>query len=572
MASASTVTPTSPPRAPVGLVANADDGLQFFRSQMVLRWQDRSTNEAAFQIERSGDGATFTPIATVAANLTTYVDRHLDSATFYYYRVRAVNALGQSASTTIAAGETHPQTQLALAGENVAFHAGAEGAPPVTYQWRFLGAPLSGETNETLLVGNVQPGDEGDYTVAIRDADGRFNSNPAFLFVLSPPGIVTQPTDLIAIAGTSVSLQAGADGTAPLTYQWRRNGALLPGATSPTLSFPSVQVSDTAGYYLVVENDFGAATSRVARLDVFVAPALAPIPDLFAEVLQPLVISNAVTDLNVPPLNLVYSLAPGAPTNATINATNGLFRWTPNRSQAPSTNLITARVTDETRPLVSGSMTFTVSVNDYLELTAGAVILQTGETNSVPIDVFSSAALLDLQCVLRFPQDRLAGAWLEPLLPEIASATMQAAGANAAALTFTIMPGQTLQGTQRLARLHFTAAAGQTSSFVPLDLDSMSAAVRAAGVEPTLLLNDGRVVVVGARPLLEARLKPGNLREVTLYGRRGTTYVIEYATNLANGVTWRTRSTVQGASMTNLTQSLFLNIPAPPVYYRARQQ
>jgi hypothetical protein len=572
VASASTVLPDSPPRAPVGLVANADDGLQFFRSQMVLRWQDRSTNEAAFQIERSSDGATFTPVATVAANLTSYVDHNLHSATFYYYRVRAVNSMGQSASTAVASEETHPQTQLARAGENVAFHAGAEGAAPVTYQWRFLGVPLPGETNETLLVENVQPGDEGDYNVVIRDADGRFVSNPAFLFVLSPPSIVAQPSDLIAIAGTSVSLQASAAGTEPLTYQWRRNSALLPGATSPTLAFPTVQVSDTAGYYLVVENDFGAATSRVARLDVFIAPTLAPIPDSFGEVLQRLVISNVVTDPNVPPLKLTYSLAPGAPTNATINPTNGVFRWTPNRSQAPSTNFITARVVDATRPLVSGSTTFTIYVNDYLELTAGAVILQAGETNSVPLDIFSSAALLDLQCVLKFPQDRLADVWLEALQPEIASASMQAAGANTAALTFTVMPGQTLQGTQRVARLHFTATAGQSSSFVPLDLDSMSAGVMAAGVEPTLLINDGRVVVVGTRPLLEARITPANQREVTLYGRRNTSYVIEFSTNLVNGGTWRPRGTVLGVNMTNLTQSLLLNLPAPPVWYRARQQ
>ena len=309
--------------------------------------------------------------------------------------------------------------------------------------------------------------------------------------------------------------------------------------SSFALPFPNVQVSDTAGYYLVVENDFGAATSRVARLDVFVVPTLAPIPDAFAEVLTPLVLSNVVADPNVPPLKLTYSLAPGAPTNATLNATNGLFRWTPNRAQAPSTNAITVRIADATRPLLSNSTTFTVSVNDYLELTAGSVNLQTGETNSVPLDLFSSAALLDLQCVLRFPQDRLADAWLEPLLPDILSANMQAAGANTAALTFTVMPGQTLQGTQRLARLHFTATAGQASAFVPLDLDSMNAAVRAAGVEPTLLLNDGRAVVVGARPLLEARTKPGNQREITLYGRRGTTYVIEYTTTLTNGVTWR---------------------------------
>ncbi len=48
VASATTVTPTAPPAAPVGLVASADNGIEYFRSQMVLRWQDRSTNEKPF--------------------------------------------------------------------------------------------------------------------------------------------------------------------------------------------------------------------------------------------------------------------------------------------------------------------------------------------------------------------------------------------------------------------------------------------------------------------------------------------------------------------------------------------
>jgi hypothetical protein len=571
IASASTVTPTAPPAAPVGLVARSDNGAVFFRSQMVLRWQDRSTNEAAFQIERSSDGASFTPVATVAADLTSYVDRQLSSATFYYYRVRAVNSVGHSPPSGVASEETHPQTQLARLGDRVVFHAGVEGTRPILYQWRFLGAPLAGETNETLVLSNVQLADEGAYSVVVRDPNGRVVSNPAYLFVLAAPGIIAQPQDLVAIAGTPAGLVAAANGTPPLRYQWMKDGTPLPGASSPMLTFPSVQLGDRGNYYLLVENDFGTAASEVARLDVFVAPTLAPVPDAFAEVLTRLTISNVVTDPNVPPLKLVYSLDPGAPTNATINPSNGVFRWTPNRSQAPGTNQIIARVTDATRPLISGMTTFTVYVNDYLEVTAGSVILQTGETNSVPLDIFSSAPLQGLQCVLRYPQDRLANLWLEPLVPDITTATFQAAGADTATLTFTAVPGQSLVGTQRVARLHFTAPA-QSSAFVRLDLDNTSASLMAAGVAPTHLVNDGRVVVVGARPLLEARINSGIQREVILYGRRNTAYVVEYATNLVNGGVWRPRATVFASQMTNLTQSLLLNQPPPPVYYRARQQ
>jgi hypothetical protein len=456
-------------------------------------------------------------------------------------------------------------------GESVTFHAGSEGEPPIRYQWRFLGAPLPGETNETLTLANVQSADEGDYSVVVRDVNGRLLSNPAYLFVLAPPIILSQPQDVVALAGGSAGFAASADGSAPLRYQWRKNGAVLPGATSPTLDFPNAQLSDTAGYYLTVENDFGSAVSRVARLDVFVVPTLAPIPDAFAEVLRPLVLRNVVTDPNVPPLKLTYSLA-GGPTNATLNASNGVFRWRPTRLQAPSTNVFTARFVDPLRPLINGSMDFTVFVKDYVEVTAGSTITLVGETNSVPLDVFSSAELLDLRYALHFPPDQLGNLWLEPLMPGRATASMQAAGADTIAFTFTALPGQSLQGTQRLARLHFTAPAGQNSGFAPLRLDSMSAEVAAAGVEPTQLVADGRVVVVGSQPLLEARYRTATQREVTLYGRRATTYVIEVSTNQMAAGSWRTRGTIPAASMTNLTQSIILNTPAPPVFYRVRQQ
>src|SRR5262249_7120306 len=111
VASATTVMPASVPRPPAGLTASADDGIHFFRSRMVLTWLDRSTNEAAFQVERSENGAAFVPIATVAANLTSFVDEGLDSATHYFYRVRSLNALGLSAPSNLAGNQTHPQNQ-----------------------------------------------------------------------------------------------------------------------------------------------------------------------------------------------------------------------------------------------------------------------------------------------------------------------------------------------------------------------------------------------------------------------------------------------------------------------------
>ena len=83
--------PLQPPSAPTGLTATRQSG------QFRLAWTDSSNNEAGFAVQRSSDGQTFSQIATVAANVVTYVDTNPGSSKFVYYRVRAFNAAGNSA-------------------------------------------------------------------------------------------------------------------------------------------------------------------------------------------------------------------------------------------------------------------------------------------------------------------------------------------------------------------------------------------------------------------------------------------------------------------------------------------
>ena len=61
-----------------------------------------------------------------------------------------------------------------------------------------------------------------------------------------PPAIATQPVSLGAGAGTGVVFSVTATGTAPLSYQWSKDGSPLSGATLATLSLANVS-SATAG-------------------------------------------------------------------------------------------------------------------------------------------------------------------------------------------------------------------------------------------------------------------------------------------------------------------------------------
>ena len=92
----------SAPTAPLAPTNLAASGVS--RTQLVLNWTDKSNNETNFLIERSvGTGNTnFTQIATVGANTTTYTNSGLTRNTVYNYRIRAKNAVGNSAySNTI---------------------------------------------------------------------------------------------------------------------------------------------------------------------------------------------------------------------------------------------------------------------------------------------------------------------------------------------------------------------------------------------------------------------------------------------------------------------------------------
>ena len=82
------------PSAPSNLTATATSC-----NNVNLSWSDNSNNESGFKIERKESGSTYSEIATVPANTTTYADTTVQAQKTYYYRVRAYNAYGNSSYT-----------------------------------------------------------------------------------------------------------------------------------------------------------------------------------------------------------------------------------------------------------------------------------------------------------------------------------------------------------------------------------------------------------------------------------------------------------------------------------------
>src|SRR3989442_3808801 len=86
------------------------------------------------------------------------------------------------------------------------------------------------------------------------------------------PSITRQPANQNVTAGQTATFTVAATGTAPLSYQWRKNGTAVARATSSTYAMPSTISSDNGAQFTVVlSNSVGSVTSSVAMLTVSAA-------------------------------------------------------------------------------------------------------------------------------------------------------------------------------------------------------------------------------------------------------------------------------------------------------------
>jgi hypothetical protein len=103
--------------------ANAPSALQASvaaSTEVTLTWTDNGTDEAVFEIERAEGTGTFTLLATVDANTTTYKDNTAADGKSYSYRVRGVNAGGAGAYSNVA--ETGLITGIGEAAIGLSFY------------------------------------------------------------------------------------------------------------------------------------------------------------------------------------------------------------------------------------------------------------------------------------------------------------------------------------------------------------------------------------------------------------------------------------------------------------------
>jgi hypothetical protein len=81
----------------------------------------------------------------------------------------------------------------------------------------------------------------GTYYAVAANSMGAVTSTPAFLTVVLPPVITSQPTSITTNVGATVSFSVSATGTPPLSYQWYWNNVAVSGGNAATLVLPNVR-------------------------------------------------------------------------------------------------------------------------------------------------------------------------------------------------------------------------------------------------------------------------------------------------------------------------------------------
>ncbi|MCF7762442.1 MAG: immunoglobulin domain-containing protein [Verrucomicrobia bacterium] len=161
-----------------------------------------------------------------------------------------------------------PQSRTVLAGGNVLLKVVVSGTAPLVHQWQLNGVDIPGATEPNFSVQNISGAQAGEYRVRVENSAGLVTSQAATVAVIQAVTIASHPVTLTVIEGEPAVFEVTATGTAPLAFQWRRNGVDIEGATGATFRLGNARPDSAGAYQVVVSNASGPVASAVANLTV----------------------------------------------------------------------------------------------------------------------------------------------------------------------------------------------------------------------------------------------------------------------------------------------------------------
>ncbi|MGE3163876.1 MAG: immunoglobulin domain-containing protein [Planctomycetota bacterium] len=355
-------------------VAVSDSGTVATGGSLVVTVLANDTDDVgldAASVEILHRAASGTLTVNGATGAITYLhDGSSSTSDSFTYTVRDTDGAISNAGTVVMTIDSctgvaitgQPGGTTVCAGDNVTLNVATSGTAPVSYQWRRNGVNVAGATSASLALTNVTVASAGNYDVLVSNACGAATSNTAVVVVQTLPQITLQPASQSGCVGAPLTLVAAATGTSPISYQWRKNGTNIGGATSASLAFGSLAAVDAGNYDVLISNPCGTVFSSTAVVSVSVEPTVVTRP-VSQSACQGATVTLNVTAAGTAPLSYQWrrnGTNVGGATSATLTlmaitpASAGSYDVVVSNSCGTTTSAVAVVVVDTTPQIVTG--------------------------------------------------------------------------------------------------------------------------------------------------------------------------------------------------------------------------
>lgn len=163
--------------------------------------------------------------------------------------------------------KTQPTSVSGCAGDSVTLSVEAEGAELV-YQWRKGGQNIANAKSATYKIASISSTNVGKYDVVVTGkCTPAVTSTSVDVVETASPVITSQPQTTSVEENKTLVLKVVAQGSG-LTYVWKRNGTVVEGQTTATLTIEAIKITDAGDYICEISSKCGKSTTQVATVTV----------------------------------------------------------------------------------------------------------------------------------------------------------------------------------------------------------------------------------------------------------------------------------------------------------------
>lgn len=174
-------------------------------------------------------------------------------------------------------------TTLCL-GDDITFQCKANGFEPISYQWLFDGADITGsnitgEESTNLIISTIEESQEGIYTCHVSNECGFIITDEAELIINTPPVVTEQPEDQDICEGLELTIETNYTGTEPLTFEWYElDGGTLLGSEA-TYTSDYADPNNSGEYYCILSNSCADVSTDTVEIYIMALPEVTTHPE-----------------------------------------------------------------------------------------------------------------------------------------------------------------------------------------------------------------------------------------------------------------------------------------------------